>query len=347
MARAAYALDGEVAGQSQTAVCVLFAPFLQLDEDSPRGWPLLAPHGTPWLRAQREFMQDRMTVVRGKASYIRRYSVSGGSRAVDSIRRTLGSALQFGGTSETNPGPAAGSSEVMNKAVTAEELPMLTGAGDAKTDGDMVAWMALLAGGLFPHYAGLGDAYRLATATAMEKPLELQFSLYRQQLGALFRKMVRIVLQFKEKYNGASYDTYEADVSTDRLVEVDLKLVTEAVGQLYRDVLATASIPDEARRKIDVYAIQTVLQALGAVDAQEILNDEMWQEEEGEAPPAAVAESHAAHIVESTCPLCAYPQAFSYPEHKGLLVCVHCQRTYDPSVEGGTVVQEGAANGQE
>ncbi len=329
-ARSAYRLDGEIARMGRTAACVLFVPFLQLDEDSLRGWPLLAPHGTPWIRAQREFMQDRATVARGKASLIRRYTVAGGSRAVDSIKRTLASAFQYSGTSETNPAPTAGSSEVLNKAVTAEELPLSTGASDAKTDGEMFAWMAGLAGGVFPHYMGMGDAYRLATATSMEKPLLLQFSLYRQQLGAMFRKMVRITLQFKERYGGAQYETYEADVSTDRLVEADLSLVTQAVGQLYRDILPTASIPSEAKQKIDVYTIQTVLQALGAQDASEIINDGMY---EPEVEEAGLAESHVAEVVNRTCPLCAYGQGLLYPEHKGLIVCANCGKTYDPSVE--------------
>jgi hypothetical protein len=291
-------ITGNLEDNDHTATCILFAPFLQLDEDSIRGWPLLAPHGTPWIRAQREFMQDRATVARGKAALIRRYTVAGGSRAVDSIRRTLGSAFQFGGVTETNPPPAAGSSEVVNKAVGVEELPLSTGASDAKTDGEMFSWMAGLAGGVFPHYMGLGDAYRLATATAMETPIRMQFSLYRNQLSALFRKVVRVVLMFQERYNGKDYDSYEAEVSTDRLVEVDLALVGTAIASLYRDVLATASVPDDARDKVTVFALQTYLDALGATDVDELVNEKMFVKAAKEAkkkaaaappPPVAVA----------------------------------------------------------
>ena len=292
----AYTLGGELAQQNQTAACMLFTPFVQLDEGNLRGWPLLAPHGTPWLRAQREFMQDRATVTKAKAAFVRRYSVAGGSRAVDAVRRTLSSAFQFGATSETNPPPVAGSSEVHNRAVDVTDLPMGTGAGDAKNDGEMFAWMAGLAGGVFPHYLGLGDAYRLATATSMEVPLNMQFSLYRNQLGAMVRKMVRIVLQFQEQYNGAAYESYGADVSTDRLVEADLALTSEAVARTFRDVLepmraAGDGIPPEARRRIDVFLLQKLLEALGSQDVGEVLSMDDY-ETEPEAQEAGMAEQH-------------------------------------------------------
>jgi len=278
-----YTINGELAQQSQTAACMLFTPFIQLDEDNLRGWPLLAPQGTGWFKAQREFMQDRATVAKSKAAYVRRYSVAGGSRAVDSIRRTLASAFQFGGTSETNPPPVAGSSEVMNRAVDASDLPMTTGAGDAKTDGEMFAWMAGISGGIYPHYLGLGDSYKLATATQMEGPQLIQWSQYRNQLGAMLRKMVRIVLQFQEKYNGAAYETYNADVSTDRLVENDLALIAGAVGTIYRDVLnpmalTGAGLPPKAKEQIDVFMMQKVLEAMGAQDVQDIIDLEMYPE---------------------------------------------------------------------
>jgi len=43
--------------------------------------------------------------------------------------------------------------------------------------------------------------------------------------------------------------------------------------------------------------------------------------------------SHDAALVNHMCPLCGNSQAFNYPDHKGLLVCTACARTYDPSKE--------------
>ena len=294
-----YTMNGELAQQNNTVACMLFTPFIQLDEENLRGWPLLAPQGTPWLRAQREFMQDRATVTKAKAAFVRDYTVAGGSRGVESIKRTLASARQYGSTTETNPAAVAGSDLVHNRAVEVRDLSMGTGAGDAQADGDMFAWMAGMTGGIFKHYLGL-DSYRLATEKAMERPLEIQFSCYRNQLGAMIRKMVRIVLQFQEEYNGASYETYAADVSTDRLVENDLALIAGAVGQTYRDVLTPLQtlgdgIPPGAREQINVFMLQKVLEAMGSQDVGDIINLDMYGREP-EAQEAELTEERWARI---------------------------------------------------
>lgn len=278
-----------------TDACILFVPFLQVDEESPRGWPLMAPHGTPWLRAHREFMQDRSAVSKAVAAFVRRYKVAGGSRAVSSIASTLASTLSATTYLDTNPPPVAGSADVINRMVDAEELPLKTGAIDAKADGEMFAWFAALSLGVFPHYMGMGDAYRLATATAMEKPLELQFSQYRNLLGSIFRSIVRIVLQFKEHYSEASYETFDAEISTDRLVELDLTQITEAISRLSTSTLTPArlagDLPDDTYYSILNYLLQTALQALGADNVDEIVNVEQFEqmladreEEEQEEP---------------------------------------------------------------
>jgi hypothetical protein len=280
----------ELASKAKTDVCILFVPFTQLDEDSVRGWPLLAPHGTAWLRAQRDFMQDRAAVTRSVAAFVRRYKVSGGTRAVDSIRSTLQSALQSGSTRESNYPPVAGSSEIMNRAIDAQDLPLQTGAIDAKADSEMFAWFALLAGGIYPHYAGQGDAYRLATASAMEKPMQLQFSLYRNQLGAIFRKIVRIVLQFHERYNKqVQYNTYTASISLDRLVEVDLPVISSALTQIndsiVQPLIESNSLTQEARNTILASMLRLVFQSLGMEDASEIVNETIFTEPKEQVMP--------------------------------------------------------------
>ena len=171
----------------------------------------------------------------------------------------------------------------------------------------------------------------IAGNTAMEKPLEMQFTLYRNQLGAMLRKMVRIVLQFQETYGGANYDSYNVDVSTDRLVENDLALISNAVSNVYRDVLnPSTNIPPETRQKIDVFMIQKVLEAMGNQDVQDIISIEDY----GEPVVAELTESHVGEKVSAICPLCSFPESVAYPDHAGLLVCEGCGKTWDPSIEG-------------
>lgn len=264
----------------KTTVYLLHIAFNGKDEDSLFGWPLLGA-GSPWIRAQKRHMENRLAVSASKAMYVRQATVQGGSRAVDNVIANLRSALSSTSSIETNPPAVAGSTLVENQAVTTRDLPMTTGASDAKVDGEMFAWMAGLSGGVFPHYLGMGDAYRLATATSMERPLEMQFSRYQLFWSAQFRKVVRIVLQMKEKYGGVKFESYDAEVSTDQLVEVDLDGMSTALGRVFQTIInpmtelgaLPASVVDGMLRA----SLRVVLQALGA-DAEAVVGDEAWPE---------------------------------------------------------------------
>lgn len=154
--------------EAGTQIVMLHIPFQELDESSLFGWPLLCPAGTSWFRGHREFFQNRLTNSRAIAAFVRRRTVKGGTRAVEAVRNAVRSSLVTSGVLDTNPPPAAGAEDITNQAITTEDLPMKTGASDAKTDGEMFTWMVGLSGRLFPHYLGLGDSYRLATACYSE-----------------------------------------------------------------------------------------------------------------------------------------------------------------------------------
>lgn len=280
LARAKLPRDAKRAdGQnSNTTVCILHIAFNNKDEESLFGWPLLAA-GSPWIRSQKKFMEDRLAVASAKAMYVRRAKISGGSRAVDTVVANLRSTLSATNRVETNPPAIAGSTLVENKAVDTTDFPMRTGAADARIDHEAFAWMALLSGGVFPHWAGMGDAYRLATATAMEAPLQRQFSRYQAFWAAQFRKMVRIVLRAEEVFTDALFETYAAEVNIDKLVEVDLPGMTEALGRVFNLIINPLAmlhaIPTEVVQGMLQATLRVVLQALG-VDAEPIIGDEMW-----------------------------------------------------------------------
>jgi hypothetical protein len=135
---------------------------------SIRGWPITLT-AAPWSRTHKRFREDRASVAAAMAMYVQKIKAKGGSRAVDAVRNRLQSNLTQTNYLDTNPPAAAGATWIENEAATLERLPMGTGASDAKTDGEALHMMACLGLGLFPHYAGAGDAYRLATASAMER----------------------------------------------------------------------------------------------------------------------------------------------------------------------------------
>jgi hypothetical protein len=301
-----------------------------------RGWPITTTAAS-WSRIHGRFRQDRASAAATVAMFVQKVKTQGGKRAIDGVRNKLRSSMTAGSDyHDTNPPAPAGSTWLENEAATLERLPMSTGASDAKIDGDSLFLMVCLGLGLFPHYAGAGDSYRLATATSMERPIEMQFSRYQAFWSAQFRKMVRIVLQFKELYGGAKFSTYDAEVSTDRLVEVDLESLSASLSALFRDTLTPytemGAMPMNVTKGILAAVWRIVLQAVGVADATEIISDEtMGVESPVEA--TGLAESHEPEEVAHRCPLCGEGRAFSYSGHAGLLVCAACGKTYDPELE--------------
>jgi len=222
--------------------------------------------------------------------YTWKLKTQGGSRGVKSVKGQIGSAFGLGATTETNPPAAAGSTWLENPAAALEALSQSTDASDAEKDGNALAWMGLLGLGLYPHYGGIGDVLRWATANVMEGPMLRQWSRYQLFWSSQFRIMVRIVLQMREKFGGMKFSTYEADVSTDRLVEADLAAVTSSVGQFYANVLnplAVAGVIDvPVIKTITARMLNIVLQALGVANADELTSDEAFgvkQEETAES----------------------------------------------------------------
>jgi len=287
--------------------------------------------------------------------YVRRLRVAGGSRNVKSVAEQIASKLSATNYQETNPAAAAGSTFLHNKATDFEDLPMRTGADDAKVDQEMFSWMPILAYGLFPHYCGQGDAYRLATATSMERPLEFQFSRYRKFWSSHFRVMLKVVLKFAEKYGKVRFETYNGQVSTDKLVQADLESLSGAIGTFYRDFLvnmnAMGEIPQEVMDAVNIHMLQTVLQAVGADEVMDIISPEAFKaartgkgpEEPGQpdatAPPeeevpAELGESHVPQVIDRTCPFCGWPLAEFYEGHGNWVRCAQCGKTYDRVLEG-------------
>ena len=273
-----------------TAVCLQHIAHNCKEEDSLWGWPL-AVAATPWLREHKRFRENRSAVAASRAMYTWKVGVRGGSRAVQSVQSQLASAFATGGTRETNPPPVAGSTWVENPAAVLEALSQKTGAGDAKEDGNALAWMGLLGLGVYPHYGGIGDVLRWATAQMLEGPILRQWSRYQLFWSAQFRTMVRIVLKFREKYGGAGrvqgakFSTYEAEVSTDRLVETDLAAITGAVGEFYEKVFVplidSGIVGRDLAGAITARVLRIMLQALGVSDADDVAGDEAFERKEG------------------------------------------------------------------
>jgi hypothetical protein len=284
--------NGELGEQEGpgTAVAVYHVKHNRKNERSPWGWPILTASAS-WMRAHKQFSEARLGVALSKAQFVRRSTVGGGSRAVRSVIASIASNLTQNDFLDTNPSATPGATWVQNKAMETEELPMTTGASDAKEDNTLFSWVALLGAGLFPTSAGL-DTARFATALEMDKSQSMVFERYRSFWGAQFRRIVQVVLLFGNEYGSQAFTEEEmaAEVSTDAFSLSDFPAMVDSISKWSNSLtpmIASGALPAETVRAIQQALVLVQLQALGVPNAAELTSDEVFGigDEEEEQPP--------------------------------------------------------------
>lgn len=266
-------------GMVTTNAVILHAAFQQIGS---RGWPL-ASTGIDWEREYAGFVKDRAAVARAAASVVEKVKAKGGQRAVDVIRQRLGSTIPGGADAfERNPPPAAGSVWIENEAMDRQWMNRPTNSSDAEKDGIPIITQVGLAFGIFPHYLGRGDYYRLATATAMEAPVLRAFNRYQAFWASVWRDLFEIVIGFKTKYSAMTFSSVDAQVSTDRVITLALSDVTQAIGSL-NDMIDRGVIGGTEAQLLSRNLLKTVFETMGIQGINEMLE------------PAKAAEAGESH----------------------------------------------------
>lgn len=238
----------------------VYASQFELATLGLRGWPLMTA-GADWSTAYKTFAEDRVALTRAAAMFYRKLQVKGGSRDLSIVKSRLDSALRTSGTYlDTNPPPVAGSTLIMNQEAEEQQTPYSTGAGDADRDGAMLIAMAGIAAGVFPHYLGRGEAFRLATATSMETPVFRMWARYQNLWGQEMIEHFNFILDMRERYAGETYDDREATITMDPLREPDVAAVAQGLTALNQAELLPSEIATRlALEAFQVDDIETVL----------------------------------------------------------------------------------------
>lgn len=263
------------AGDTGTDVVMMQVAFRPYNG---RGYPLMTA-GIAWARVYKQFLQDRTAVSKAVATFVDKLRIKGGSRAIETVKLRLQSALTGANTFlDTNPPPAAGSEWVENESIVRERMPLGTSAGDAEKDGSMFIGQAGLAGRIYPHYLGYGPTYRLATATAMEKPVFRAFNAYQLFWSSVWEDLVSIVFMMAEKYSSVKIRTYEVKINLDRIINLDIEQIATLMNSVNACAI-NAVIPQETAAKIIVELSKAGMDAVGVTDVGNIFNeDEMMKQ---------------------------------------------------------------------
>jgi len=249
-------------------VCMMQVAYEWIDD---RGQSLLMPN-VPWLMADEDFAQDLAAVATANAAYARKVKTTGGSRARKALQSLLQSDLVAG--RDSNPPPAAGAWWIENEGATVEEMPLNRAGALAADTANVIAARTAFGVGLFPHWMGHGQAFRLATATAMEQPILRNFRRYQQWWRATWNDVVHCTLDQAQRHAKLDFPIEERDVDAtmDALLDTDVSQMATALNAL------GPWIPVPVARRI-------ALEVLNVPDIDDVLD----QHQRGQDQAAATA----------------------------------------------------------
>lgn len=148
-----------------------------------------------WLKAHKEFMEDRATLSRAAAQIAWRKKRKGPASDVASqLSRLQSSLVENVSRWETNPPSASGSTVIENEGSTMEWVKTDTGAQNALMDERILRMMVGSSLGVMNHYFGDEAASNLATATAMELPMLKMYEGWQKLLGDVIKNICDFVL---------------------------------------------------------------------------------------------------------------------------------------------------------
>lgn len=148
-----------------------------------------------WLKAHKEFMEDRATLSRAAAQVAWRKKRKGNANDISSQLQKLQSSLVENiGRWDNNPPSASGSTIIENEGSTMEWVKTDTGAQNALMDERILRMMVGSAVGVMNHYFGDESAANLATATAMELPMLKMYEGWQKLLADLIKDLCKYVL---------------------------------------------------------------------------------------------------------------------------------------------------------
>jgi len=218
-----------------------------------------------WIVAHRRFLRARIALVASLSQFAWDDLVKSGPTDVARHQAAIQSSLQVGGATETNPPAAPGSTFVHNEGIERKSIRPETGASNALIDANQLMQMIGLAGGVFGHYMGGGEAYRLATATAMEPPMMKQFLASREQWRGVYRDIIEYIAISR----GLSVTPSDIKIEAPPIVERDAPALIGALSRVLPMMPELAAAKEMQRYVVEI---------LGVHRPEEVVEDSQMSE---------------------------------------------------------------------
>jgi hypothetical protein len=239
-----------------------------------------------WAKGLDEYMTSRMSVVQALAQIALQAKVKGGSKQVSQVATQLADisnlANQVEGATTTRDRADLNKTKVALTNQGTELVPMVqdTGASSAMTDIQTIKGQLAAGLGLPMHYLGDVGSANLATATAMELPV-LKMMEARQELWeAVYRDILGFMLE------GVGLDPEGIEVQMPGILARDVNALTTSLA-----ALLAAVDPQVQNRELIRWAVSEVLDAMGKVNTEEILDKIFPDGWTPPPPPGMVADA--------------------------------------------------------
>ena len=249
-----------------------------------------------WSKQYRTFMSSRAAITRAIAAYAHKLSITGSAADVARIKTQTGTGASST-SGESNPPPAPGSMWMENAGAKLTAMKQETAAAAAKVDAGLFLNMATMGSGIFPHYYGQDNSFRLATATAMEPPMMKAFESYQELWHDTYSDLFEYVLTA----DGLPVADCKVEINAQPIQKIDIGPIVDAIVKTIVAFPVLADSDDLVKLVLQLVGLSNVDAVLAA------LQDSIDSEPEApEAPIPPPIPEEPTEPVESVEPLTAF-----------------------------------------
>lgn len=241
-----------------------------------------------WAKAYKEFLEDWTTIVKAYSRFAWKLNTKGGKKGVQAAKDKVKTSLGVGtGGVENNPSPATGSFWLGTEGTSLDPIKT-AGATTKAEDGDKLIHMICAATGIFYHYlVGDPSTGNLATAKAMERPMEMMFRDRQQLWISIYQEILNFVVEQSVKAplgklnsmgtiarNDFGEEVIELDGEREKTIEVSFPdLLEKDTEARIKAIISAATLDGKSRAGTleMTMIVKMLLEALGIDDIDEIV----------------------------------------------------------------------------
>lgn len=241
-----------------------------------------------WAKAYKEFLEDWTTIVKAYSRFAWKLNTKGGKKGVQAAKDKVKTSLGVGtGGVENNPSPATGSFWLGTEGTSLDPIKT-AGATTKAEDGDKLIHMICAATGIFYHYlVGDPSTGNLATAKAMERPMEMMFRDRQQLWISIYQEILNFVVEQSVKAplgklnsmgtiarNDFGEEVIELDGEREKTIEVSFPdLLEKDTEARIKAIISAATLDGKSRAGTleMTMIVKMLLEALGIDGIDEIV----------------------------------------------------------------------------